>query len=170
MDDSLFVYLQQLELITFFSGYPFIYAVVFFIAGNQQDKNSFKKQVTKLLPSGYALVGILYLGFQLKNHYLVYFIQNSNLTLHQTYWQIWGFLSLLFWIPALAKKIVLSLLHSLVFFFFLARDIILRLSASTVDIHVVRNDMQMYTVSLLLNLGAILVIVLISFFVKQYRR
>jgi len=170
MDDNLFAYLQQLELITFFSGYPFIYAVVFSIAGNQQDKNSFQNRVIKLLPSGYALVGILYMGFQLKNLYPVYFIQNSNLTLHQTCGQIWGFLSLLFWIPAVAKKIILSLLHSLIFFFFLVRDIFLQLSASTVDMHTVRNDMKMYTVSLLLNLAAIVVMILLSSLVKQYKK
>ncbi len=79
----------------------------------------------------------------------------------QPYLQIWGLLSILFWIPALGKKAGLSLLHSLVFFFFLVRDLVLQFSSADKDI--VKNDMKIYTDSLLLNLGALILIVLISF-------
>ena len=170
MDNNFFTYLQQLELMAFFSGYPLIYAVTLFIAGNQQLKNNFKSRIVALLPFAYALVGTLYLGFQLKNLYPDYSIENIKLTMQQPWLITWGLLSILFWIPAPGKKTVLSLIHSLVFFFFLIRDLFLQLSASSADKNIVRNDMKIYTYSLLLNLGAFALIVLLSFLFAYYKK
>ena len=170
MDNNFFAYLQQLELMAFFSGYPLIYAVTLFIAGNQQLKNNFKSRIVSLLPFAYALVGTLYLGLQLKNLYPDYSIGNIKLTFQHPWLIIWGLLSILFWIPALGKKTVLSLIHSLVFFFFLVRDLFLQLSASSADKNIVRNDMKIYTDSLLLNLGAFALIVLLSFLFTHYKK
>ena len=162
MDNSFFTYLQQLELMAFFTGYPLIYAVTLFIAGNLQSKNNFKNRIVSLLPFAYALVGTLYLGLQLKNLYPDYSIENIKLNLQQPWLIIWGLLSILFWIPAMGKKPVLSLFHSLVFFFFLVRDLVRHFFQSSADKSVVRNDMKIYTDSLLLNLGAFTLVVLLS--------
>lgn len=170
MDDIFFAYLQRLELMAFFSGYPLLYAVTLFIAENQQLKNNFKSRIVSLLPFAYALVGTLYLGLQLKILYPDYSIENIKLTMQQPYLKIWGLLAILFWIPAIAKKPILSLLHSLVFFFFLVRDLFLQLSASSADKNIVRNDMKIYTDSLLLNLGAFALIVLLSFLFTHYKK
>ena len=170
MDDIFFAYLQRLELMAFFSGYPLLYAVTLFIAENQQLKNNFKSRIVSLLPFAYALVGTLYLGLQLKNLYPDYSIENIKLTMQQPYLKIWGLLAILFWIPAIAKKPILSLLHSLVFFFFLVRDLFLQLSASSADKNIVRNDMKIYTDSLLLNMGAFALIVLLSFLFTHYKK
>jgi hypothetical protein len=170
MDNIFFAYLQRLELMAFFSGYPLLYVVTLFIAENQQLKNNFKSRIVSLLPFAYALVGTLYLGLQLKNLYPDYSIENIKLTMQQPYLKIWGLLAILFWIPAIAKKPILSLLHSLVFFFFLVRDLFLQLSASSADKNIVRNDMKIYTDSLLLNLGAFALIVLLSFLFTHYKK
>jgi len=168
MDDSFFAYLQQLELMAFFSGYPLIYAVIIFVAGIQQGQNKFKISAPSLLPFAYAFVGTLFLGFQLKKLYPDYSVEHLKFTMQQPWLVIWGLLSILFWIPFLAKKKVLSLIHSLVFFFFLVRDLFLQLSVSSVDKNIIRNDMNMYTNSLLLNLGVFAVTVLISFLFAHY--
>jgi len=170
MDSSFFAYLQQLELMAFFSGYPLLYAFIFFIAGNKQSRNNFKTRIVSVLPYVYPLLGTLYLGLQLKNLYPYYSFENIKLSMQQPWLIIWGLLSILFWIPALGKKIYLSLIHSLVFFFFLVRDLFLQLSASAVDKSIVKNDMNVYTNSLLLNFGAFIIIVLISFLFKRYKK
>lgn len=162
MGNSFFVYLQQLELIAFFTGYPLLYAVVLSLAGKQPERSNFKSRVVSLLPFTYALVGTLYLGLQLKNLYPDYSIENIKLAMTQPYLQIWGLLSLLFWIPALAKKPVFSLLHSLAFFFLLLKDLIVHFSSGG-DPHMVRNAMKVYTDSLLLNLCTFIGVVLICF-------
>jgi hypothetical protein len=166
MNNSFFLYLQQLELMAFFSGYPLLYAVIHFIAGKRQSTNkSNKNTITSFLPFAYALVGTLYLGLQLKNLYPDYSFENIKLSIQQPFLVIWGLLSILFWIPALSKKSVLSLIHSLVFFFFLIRDLFLQSYASAADKNIVKNDMKIYTDSLLLNLGAIAFIALLFFIV-----
>jgi hypothetical protein len=169
MDTNFFGYLQQLELMAFFSGYPLLYALAFFIAGDQYVKNRFKNRIVTLLPFAYALTGTLFLGFQLKNFYPDYSFENIKLSMHRPGLLIWALLSMLFWIPALAKKQVLSLLHSLVFFFFLLRDLFMHLFQSG-DKNVVRNDMKIYTDSLLLNLVSLSIIILFSFLVSRHKK
>ena len=168
MDNSFFAYLQQLELMAFFSGYPLIYAVTFYLAGRPQEKNNFRSRIGALLPYAYALVGTLYLGFQLKKLYPDYSIENIKLTMQQPWLITWSLLSILFWIPALGKKTIFSLIHSLVFFFILIRDIFLQLFASS-DKSMVRNDMSVYSNSLLLNMGALTLVILLSFLSARYK-
>jgi hypothetical protein len=170
MDNSFFLYLERLELMAFFSGYSVIYAITLFTCENLQKKNNFNSRVASLLPFAYAFVGILYLGFELKKLYPDYSVENIKLTVQQPYLIIWGFLSILFWIPALAKWAVLSLIHSLVFFLFLVKDIFLQLSAPSADKNILKNDMKMYIVSLFLNLAAFGLIILFSFLLSNYKK
>lgn len=163
MDETFFSYLQRLELIAFFSGYPLIYAIIFFIAGSRPSKNKLKGKIFFLLPFAYALVGTLYLGYQLKNLYPDYAVENIKQSFHQPILIGWGLVAMLFWIPAIAKKPVLSLLHSFVFFFLLIKDLFFQLPAFAIDKDIVRNDMKLYTDSLLLNIGALITITLIYF-------
>ena len=167
MDNNFLAYLQQLEMMAFFSGYPLLYAVTLFIAGNQPMKNGFSSRISTLLPFAYALVGTLFLGLQLKNAYPDYSIVYFKETILQPYLLIWGLLSILFWIPGLARIKGLSLLHSLVFFFLLVKDIFLQ---SSLDKNLVRNDMKIYTDSLLLNLGTFAFIILLAFLIAKIKK
>jgi hypothetical protein len=170
MDNSFFAYLQQLEMLAFFSGYPLLYAVTLFIAGNKHWKNNYKNKLISLLPFAYALIGILYLGLQLKNLHPDYSFKNITASYQYPYLTVWGLLSIFFLFPALNKKPVLSLLHSLVFFFFLAKDLFLHLTHSSTNKEVIKNDMNIYSNSLLLNLGAFAFIVFISFVFTCFKK
>ena len=170
MGNNFFAYLQQLEMMAFFSGYPLLYAFILFISGNKKSKSDTKKRIASLLPFAYALVGTLYLGLQLKNLYPDYSFENIKGAIQQPFLVIWALLSILFWIPALSKKTVLSLIHSLVFFFFLVRDLFLQSTTSSADKNIVRTDMKIYTDSLLLNLGAFAFIVLLFFLYTFYKK
>ena len=169
MDDSFLAYLERLELIGFFSGYPLIYAIALVITGNQRLKTSFISRIGPLLPFAYALVGTLFLGFELKKLYPVYSLEHIKQTVLHTYLVIWGLLAILFWIPALSKKTFLSLIHSLVFFFLLVSDIFVQLS-SPADSDIVKNDMKVYTGSLFLNLCTLAFLVILSFLFTSYKR
>ena len=163
MDNSFFAYLQRLELMAFFSGFPLLYAVIIVIAGNKQSRTNFRNRLVPLLPYAYALVGTLFLGLQLRNLYPDYSFLNIKNSLQQPWLMTWGGLSILFWIPVFAKKPVFCLLHSLVFFFFLLKDLF------EPDKNMIRNDMKIYTDSLLLNLGAFILLVLLSFLFTRYK-
>ena len=165
MGNSFFEYLQQLELMAFFSGYPLLYAVILYFAGNKRSKNNFKSRMVLALPFAYALTGTLYLGLQLKKLYFSYTAGNVKQMMLHPYLMVWGLLSILFWIPALSKKKELSLIHSLVFFFFLLKDIVLQF-ASSADENILKNDMRIYTISLLLNVGAFVLMLLLSLLIS----
>jgi hypothetical protein len=162
MGNSFFAYLQQLELMAFFSGYPLLYAIILFVAGKKQLQNNFKNRMVSVLPFAYALIGTLYLGLQLKKLHFNYSSENVAQMTHQPYLVIWGLLSILFWIPALSKRKELSLIHSLVFFFFLIRDIIIQTTSSSADRYMLKNDMRIYTISFLLNAGAFILLLLFT--------
>jgi len=163
MGGGFFAYLQRLEMLAFFSGYPLIYLFIQFIAGSPSLKNKTIRGFTSLLPSGYALVGTLYLGLQLRNLYPGFTLQNIEHAIPQPFLNIWGLLSILFWIPVISKKPVLSMLHSLVFFFIIIGDLISQLTGVNSDRNILKNDMRIYSVSILLNLAAFIFVALITF-------
>ena len=168
MDETFFAYLQQLELMAFFSAYPLLFAVINVIVA--QSKKAGVNKLSFLLPYSYALVGTLYLGLQIKNLYPDYSFENVSTSFYQPVLIIWALLSLLFFFPALAKKPLISLFHSFVFFFILLKDLFLQLFSSGADKNILRNEMKVYTDSLLLNLGAFLSIVLLFFLFNRYKK
>ena len=158
MGDDLFLYLERLELMAFFAAYPLIYALVKVIAGkNSTGHNRFSK-LARLLPLAYALCGTLYLGSQLKS--LVPDLSLEKLSANFSSWlKCWGLLAILFWIPFFYRRPLLSLLHSLVIFFFLLKDLYLH-SVTSGNKEVIQNDMKIFTDSLLLNCACFLVVIL----------
>jgi hypothetical protein len=67
MGNNFFAYMQQLELMAFFSGYSLLYAIILVFAGNKESGNNFKSRIVSILPLSYALVSTLYMALQLKN-------------------------------------------------------------------------------------------------------
>jgi len=168
MDNEFFAYIERLELMAFFSGYPLVYALVQVLAGSKQTPPFFTS-LKRLLPYAYALTGIFFLGLLLKNMYPGYSLSNIKAQFENSWLRIWALLSLLFFIPFFAKKPVLSLLHSFVFFFFLVKDLFVR-NAGPASADVVKNDMKIYTDSLIVNTGCLLLAAAIYFFIQKSRR
>lgn len=163
MGNEFFAYVQHLEMLAFFSGYPLVYYLVRFLLRNISSKNGRREEIVSILPFAYALVGTLYLGLLLKNMYPDYTIANWKDRIQQPYFVIWGILSILFWIPVIARKQILSILHSIVFFIFIVRDLFFQLAGYNQDRSIIRNDMRIYTVSIFLNLLAFTLLVLLQF-------
>jgi len=169
MDDSFFVYMEHLELMAFFAGYPLIYFIVRAIGEWLYAKNITKTNWSFLLPLAYAFTGILYLGLQLKNLYPNYSFENISVATADPYLKTWALLSLLFFIPVFAKKPVLSLLHSLVFFYFIVRDFF-RHFFFHAENNILQNDMHMYSRSLLINLAAFVVTAFFYFLLAALKK
>jgi hypothetical protein len=158
MDNSFFAYIQELELIAFFSGFPLIYVVILFACRSSYLKQDFKDRLMQLLSYGYALVGTLYVGLILRTLYPGYSLE----TIQNPYLTSWGILAVIFWIPALSKKTMFSLIHSLVIFSFLVKNQLIQLISNSPDINMVRNNMKIYTISLILNLGTFTCLLLLT--------
>lgn len=162
MGSNIFTYVQQLEMLAFFSGYPLVYYLVRFITGNASFKSRWGAGAASILPFAYALTGTLYLGLQLKNLYPDFTFENIKFRIQQPFLCIWGLLSILFWIPALSKRQILSVLHSLVFFLIIIKDLFFQVTGVTRDRDIIKNEMTVYTVSIFLNLAAFILILLSS--------
>lgn len=159
MDNNFFAYLQRLELMAFFSGYALVYAIVFIFV-KRFFKNISIERVLSLLPVSYALCGILYIGLQVRNLYPTFSFAQFKENLYQPFLVCWGLLSTSFLVPALRKRPFLTVLHSLVFFFFILRDLY-RHSFISPQNEVVKNDMKVYADSVLLNLGSFVLVVFV---------
>ena len=170
MEQSLFAYIERLELLGFFSGYPLVYAIALFVAGPADQRNAFKSRLYRSLPYAYALVGALYLGMVLRNAYPDYSISNLVTGLEQPLLRAWAFISILFFIPFLSRWPVLSLLHSFVFFYFILADLWRYTTGGASDNQFIKNDMKMYGDSLLINIAALVLVFTFTTLSACYRQ
>jgi len=169
MITSLTAYMDQILVMAFLSGYPLIYAMVYFIAGTQSKKsNDLLIRMVSLLPLAYAFTATLFLALVLKNMFPDYSLTNISIQFKDVYIKIWGILAVLFWIPALNKRPVFSLLHSLVIFSLLLKDLFVSMTSSVSSDHI-KNDMKVYTDSLLLNIGSFALILFVHFLFTKFR-
>ena len=166
-------YIQKLELFGFFSGYCIIYTIISSLKTSNNGKaHTLVNKLFMLLPYAYALTATLYLGMVIKNISLDFSMRNFNEQFHVPFLQISALLAVLFWIPLFNRKPFFSLLHSLVFFFFLLKDVFLQLQLPQGK-ELAHNDMKVFTDSLLLNLITLVFVGLIYsvfiFFIKNKR-
>jgi hypothetical protein len=163
MDNSFFVYLQQFELLAFFSGYPLLYTIVFAIAGKRREEQAITSTIALLTPFAYALTGSLFLGLQIKKLYPIFSHQPITASIAGLFLTVWGLCSLLFWMPVFTKKHIYSLLHSLVFFFLFVKILFEYSISPDGDKHLLQNAVKMYTGSFLLNIFSLAVVTAIYY-------
>ncbi len=170
MGNELFSYLERLEIMVFFTGYAIIYALIFFLAGEFHKRQwALISLLPGLLPSAYALIGTLFFGYILKKVYVGYTMGISLSQIYHPYLVLWGILAMVFWIPAARKKPLLSLLHSLVFFFYIPWDMY-RFLDHSVEKDVIKNDMNILSSSLLLNASTLLILLLLHYVLLYLRK
>ncbi len=172
MNSSFLAYIQKLEAMAFFSGYALVYTVVLFILGNRRLKGKLSDKIISFLPISYAFIGILFLGFQLRKLYPDYSFEHIQFTIQQPFLIIWGLLPVVFLIPVLRKRPVLSLLHSCLFFYFVASDLFFLTITPSADNNIVKNDMRVLAASIILNLalpGLIAILFLAFNYLKKHK-
>ena len=167
MNDDFFKYLDQLELLGFFSGYPLLYAFITSLFVHKKIGIE-KIRIVSLLPLAYAFTGTLYLGLQLKNVYPDFSFSNIQATIQPL--KLVALISVLFWFPLLSKRPVISLLHSLIFFFFLAKDLFVHTVKNQPGDGRMQNNMKVFTDSLLLNIISLITVVLFTYFILFIKR
>src|SRR5215204_1648394 len=101
MDTNFFKYVQQLEMMAFFSGFPLLHAIVIVTTGYLQKNPEVKKKLISLLPYTYAIAGTLFIGLQIRNLYPDYDFGNIKNSIFHPFLFLWASLSLLFWLPAI---------------------------------------------------------------------
>jgi len=157
-------YLQLLEILAFFSGYPIIYLFVNYL--NQfKGMQRFTHLALPVLTYVYGLIGLLFLGLQLKNLSI-----SLNLASFQhPYLVIWGILSTLFLFPKFSKLRYFSFLHSLVFFVVLISKIFSQHNNQEERSQIVGNYMNIYSISLAVNLVLLILLMTVSFLRRKIK-
>ena len=169
MDQSFFSHMEKLEFLGFFSGYPLVYSLTWLLMGYSAGAK-LKKWLVPVLPYVYALLGTLYLGLLLKNAYPHYSFENVIGKGGPVFLKIWALSTLLFWFPAFSRKTIFSLLHSLVFFYLLLEDLFVYLFSKSADKQFIKNDMKVYSDSILLTIVSLLLLAAIYWVIDYYRR
>lgn len=162
MDNDIILFIEKLQLMIFFLGYPLLFTLLFSFTNSKESKfNNFFKTLYFLLPSSYFVLGLLFVGLVFKNLFPDYSLNNFFQQFKFPYLTLWASLALLFCIDFLNKRPIYSLLHSLIFFSLLLKDF------SSASNEIIRNDMKIYTISLLINLGSLLLIFLMNWLWKH---
>lgn len=168
MNDDFFLYLEKLEYLVFFSGYPILYALIMAMQQTDAAKNRFLSLMARLLPYGYALTGTLYLGYCADKLYPDMSWQSWKLLLSHSWLTPWAISVNLFWIRLLSRKNLISLLHSLPFLYLLISDLA-RYYADKGGISRPTNEMRMYGISILIHVVILLFITSFAFLFHSYR-
>lgn len=163
-------YLQQLEILAFFSGYPIVYAITAALKNPGSGRNGIVNKAFYLLPIVYVFLGLLYIGLLLRNFYPNYSFELIKYQIQIPFYVCWAISSLFFIIPWLRSRPFICLLHSLIFFYLIVRNFYLQLSAPETDKNVLRNHMNIYFISIMFNILILTVLLLISYFIQRLRK
>lgn len=169
MGTGLEEYIEILELIAFFAGFPLVYLLVHVLVDQPKKPALFFKELKYLLPFSYALVGTFYFGFLMKNLYEEYSLRNTLHAFANPWLIIWSLSSLLMWSPLFRRKAYFSFIHSLVIFFLLLKDVFLY-AANKLGKPILLNDMKLYSDSLILNSGCLLLTYFIYHLIRNFRK
>lgn len=170
MGNELIAYLQQLEILAFFSGYPLLYALIAAFNNPKDPSSKFINIAFRLLPFAYAVVGTLHIGYVLKKFYPDYSFDRITSEVQIPFFVFWAISSLLFFIPLLSKKPIISLVHSLVFLYLLVKNFYDQLAVPETDKTVLKNHMNVYIDSILLNTTTLVSLLIIYYAVRFLRR
>ncbi len=170
MNQSVGAFIEWVELMTFFPGYLFVFAMVYLLTGRQQANGMFQKKIITRLPIAYALVATLYWGFLLKSWYPGYDLASIRASIYHPVLRVCGMMGILCWIPYIYKRPLFSLFHSLVFFVLLLKDMLIPAPGKTLDDISRKNDLRIYGASIALNLGALLVITILTIIFSRFKK
>lgn len=164
------IYIEWIELESFFSGFIVLCLIALIVRRFARLSQKLNDAIFRSLPLAYAIVGTLYLGLQLRNSWE----DHSLLPLfpgYQYYFlKSWALIALLCWIPFIRRNVLFAILHSSVYFFVMARDLIIAYTGEYDDSSRTSNDWKIFSVSIGLNLVLTLIILLVSHLLDFLRK
>jgi asparagine N-glycosylation enzyme membrane subunit Stt3 len=164
MDNSFVSLLQLLEILAFFSGYPMIYLLVKYL-DQYQGMQRFTQKAISILPLVYGILGILFVGLELKNLYVDFNLARFE----HPYLISWGISSLLFLFPFFSKRPYWSFWHSLIFLLILVEKIIFGDFSPEGKSQQIKNYMTIYSISLAINFVLLLLTLAASQFWRKIK-
>lgn len=167
MINDFFKYLQLLEILAFFTGYPLVYLIVKTVIQSPVIGETIQLRMLRALPFSYALVGLLFVGFEFKNNYSDLHIQILWSHIVNPFPYFWALLSLIFFHPYFSRAPQWCFYHSLVFLFLILQNIFLELNNQLVNGDNLHNSLKIYSISLLLDAASFGISFLLFFLIKK---
>lgn len=156
-----------MEILAFFSGYPLVYVIVKTSFQSPVISASVKGRMQWALPFSYAIMGLLFVGLELKNNYADLHIQILWSHILNPLIYFWGLISLSFFHPYFRRAPQWSFYHSLFFLFLMLQNIFLEVNNQLVNGDNLHNSLKIYSISLLLNAALLGISFLLSFLIKK---
>lgn len=154
--NDFFIFLEKLELIAFFGGFPLVYFLVYFISTDFSFGKNWLIQLPKRLPVAYAFTTLLFVGMKLDQ-----WIRSHGAAIdfrsYLFYFQAWAFLGLLFFSIFFRRKPHYTLLHSVPFISLLIFDFYTYYKGY-LQVEMLHNEMRLYGLGTILNIISVLIV------------
>jgi uncharacterized membrane protein len=170
MPDTLDGYMEWIMLETLFSGYLLVFSILYIVSAYKGQRGFIKIRIMPLLPLTYAFVGTIFWGLQLRVGHSYNTFQHFVSSLQYPFLHGWALLSILFWIPFLRERPILSALHSSIFFALMMIDLFAEARDKLFDNSLLGNGLKIYSVSLGIYITALLFLLLGSKLIHRIKR
>ena len=143
--NDLFIYIEQVELIAFFSGLPVIWILVNLIFEN---KSKDTVEINRILPPVYGILSVLYVGMKLDAYWPNIFAGWLFGNKWHIFLKFWAISAIFFLLPI--RNIFFlrcSFFHSLVFYAILLKDLI-QFFYNTLSAELIRNEWKLHFLSI----------------------
>jgi hypothetical protein len=150
----------------FFTGYPWLYGLVYLISRNKKIHRAVTEKIFPVLPVVYAFVITCFWLLMLYSGKTDFIVERIASTKPSVLMIFYSFTGLLFWSPAFSKKTSLSLLHSLPFLLMPPVNMLIKTLRHKVVAHdYIISLLRIYAAGLILYILATLFLLLIRWIV-----
>ena len=148
----------------FFTGYPLMFAFLYF-TGKSKSMHRIAEKMYPLLPLSYAFVATCFWILMLCTGRADFIFERIASAIPAMVVILYSLTSLLFWVPKFRKKTYLSLLHSLPFFLLPPSNMLLRITRHKIVAHdYIFNLLRIYTAAFILYILVIIVLLIVKWF------
>jgi len=166
MGEGFIAYIERIELIGFFSGYPVVWLLLNRMLKRRFSLHALSMRIRSALPAVYPVLATLYTAMLIKSLYPYYTVQNLLNIFSITPLRIWAITALIFWLPYLQKRISILLLHSAVFFGLLCYDVWANIRNHS-NLEMLQNDIRIFGISILLSIVILSVVTAFIFILHR---
>lgn len=147
----------------FFSGYPLIYVLFYFMDKRKNMLHSTSGKISSMLPLAYAFVATCFWLLMIYTGRMNFVIQRIASAAPSALVIASSFSGLLFWLPSLRRKTYLSFLHSLPLFMLPFFNMLSRLSRHKIIPHdYIFNLFRIYAAGFIIYIIALLLLLVLK--------
>lgn len=163
-----FSFLWWIYFCIFFSGYPLVYILFYFIAKRKSMHQTVAEKIFLMLPLAYALIATCFWLLMIFAGRMDFVVQRISSAAPSTLVILYSLSSLLFFLPAFRRKTFRCFLHSLPLFVLPFYYIFSRGNrAELIDYEDILNLIRIYAAGLIIYIIAIIILLAVKWLLKK---